>query len=103
MLFCILKRFLGLLRHGVTHVVFVNFWYHKIKLSFEKCFSVSASIQEINAVSVQNKRLGFRTSGLREARIKLKEGSKPLDPGSTAGSTAAVAVFFPPLYKNRFS
>ena len=57
--------------------LFVNFNYLKIKLSIEKCFFVSASILKKNAASIQNKRLGFRASGLRETRIKLIKESKP--------------------------
>ena len=47
----------------------------------KKHFFIFASIQKKkNAVSIKNKRLGLRTSGLRETRIKLKElGSKLLD------------------------
>ena len=57
--------------------LFVNFNYLKIKLSIEKFFFVSASILKKNVASIQNKRLGFRASGLRETRIKLIKESKP--------------------------
>jgi len=55
---------------------------HKIELSIEKYFPVTGSIQKKNAVRIQNKQLGLRTSGLLETKIKLEElRSKALDSG----------------------
>ena len=42
-------------------------------------------MQKKNAVRIQNERLGLRTSGIRETRVKLKElGRKPLNSVSAA-------------------